>query len=350
MRRAHAVPVIILIIGMAESQPTAASPAYEIVADVFAQVDDSKMRCTEAYNRLNQLSDDVLIPILIDALNRPGGLAKEGTRSFAYDVLALRGAARTERGFQQLVEGLSEPMVAKTCTEALLNAPEEKQADVLEHILQYLKTTNQTKEITIGTGIDGVLRAIANKGRLSGAYVDAIHRILYDAEQAPELRSTAAWVILRITKLGVALQHFQELDAVGMEAAMTALAEQMGELLEDFSREGKSSYDFYAQNRADIKTARQLVVKALQSARAETQTVAFETMVVAYAPDLIVLSSREDYELNPEIRPILEKIAKNHPDPALRHRARDLLDPEIQRRMVAKILGERAQVREQQPD
>lgn len=130
-RRAHTVPVIILIIGMTQLQRSAASPAYELVADVFSQLDESKMRWTEAYNRLGRLSDDILIPIIIESLNRRRGFAKEGTRSFAYDVLARRGAARTERGFQQLVEGLSEPMVAKTCTEALLNAPEQKQADVV---------------------------------------------------------------------------------------------------------------------------------------------------------------------------------------------------------------------------
>ena len=54
-----------------------------------------------------------------------------------------------------------------------------------------------------------------------------------------------------------------------------------------------------------------------------------------------MIRSRDDFELNPELRPLLEKIAVDHPDAFTRMRAASLLDHHNQEQMVGNILRER---------
>lgn len=318
-----------------------------VVEDVLLRIDEHKMTWKEAEDRLNAVPDDALVPALVDALNRSPRFVKEGTRAFLYHRLARSNAASTEKGFQQFVAGLSDPEVSKTCAEALLDAPKEKQEQVIGHIRHYLQTTKQPQEIAVGSGIDGVLRAIARKGEDAIVYVDVIDTILHDTSRVKEVRRAAAGAIVEIKPLAEALKHFQNLDPVGMEAAITAWPQQVAKLVTKVGGTGQSYYD---ENRAVVTALRELVLQVLQSPRAETRAAAFEPMIVAYGPEIVLIRSPEDYEFNPQLRPILQNMAANDPDPGLRERAAKLLDPEFLELKVARLLRERARAQKHPGD
>jgi hypothetical protein len=295
-------------------------------------------------------SDEELIPALVTALNRTPPIRSDKARAWVYLQLAGRDAAQTEIGFDQLLQGLSDSAAASICAKALLNAPTERQDMAVEHIQAYLRTARQPAEpgLTVGPDLDGVLWAIARMGSTGSIYTGAIREILHDPSHPLKVRRDAAWALASVLPLSDAVARFEGLDEVGLEGVMGGLAEQMGELLEKWNAKGKRYSEFYTANRNAITAARALVCDALESPRPETQAAAFEPMMVVYGDDLFVIRSRDDYELNPELRPILEKIAVDHPDAFMRKRVVSLLDHQNQAQMVANILreGERGTHRE----
>lgn len=285
-------------------------------------------------------SDEELIPALVTALNRTPQYESEEMRSWVYAQLARRNTVRTEVGFAQLLKGLADPAVADVCAQALLDAPAEKRDLVVERLRAYLRTATQApqRRSTAGPNLEGVLRAVARLGADGEVYVGSIDAALHNASGDHRVRTAAAWAILRIEKLGDAVEHFSDLDPAGMEAAMNALAEQLGELLSEWNVRSRSSFAFYEENHEDIEATRAIVIRALQSSRAQTRSAAFEPMVAAYGPDIVVIRSPDDYEFNPQLRAVLADMAANDPDPTLRERATKTLDPQILKRRVARLL------------
>jgi len=341
------------------AKPQTMESVQRAVDDILSQYGGGGMRETEAHARLSELPDEAVVVALVTALNREPSL-KEGRHNFAYRMLGVKHAARTEVGFQQLTSGLFKPEVAPDCAEALLDAHPEKQAEALGHIRRYLELTKTPVQANEVNGwrvppsrneldVKGVLRAIASKGASAVAYLDVLDAILRDPERDVDVRTAAASAIVNIKSLHEALKHFQGLDDAGMEGALKAWPRAVAELMHETRKAGKSFRHEYPEL---LDALRQLVVMALHSARPETQEAALEPMGLVYGHDLVVIRSAEDYEYNPQLRPMLENMGRNHPDPGVRSQVQRFLGPQEVDRMVANILRERerqAQQKDQEP-
>lgn len=138
--------------------------------------------------------------------------------------------------------------------------------------------------------------------------------------------------IVRAGARDEALRHLEDLDPVGMGSAIPVCAEQVAKLA------APDAANVSPERHKTLEIARKLVLKALQSPRAETRKAAFEPMIAAFGTDLVVIRSPDDYELQPELRRIFEDMAQNDPDSELRERASYFLDPERLDRKVERIL------------
>lgn len=286
-------------------------------------------------------SDDQLIPALVTALSRTPGYESQRTRAWAYTELIRRNAVQTELGFDQLIRGLSDTAVGDICAQALLSAPEEKEAEVVDPVRRYLLGAKRGNDVRPGiqSGVERVLQDIGKKGKSGLAYVDVLDTILRDQERAVEVRKAAACAIAQIKPLGEAMKNYQGLDAAGMEAAVAAAGARIAQMLSEASKERKPAGTVYQESRDDIETARALVLEALQSPRPETQAAALDAIGLVYGNDIMIVRSADDYELNPELRPLLKGMAQHHPERGVRERVvAGFLDPSVQRRMAQRIL------------
>lgn len=354
--RANRVPrhiagfiVIVAFVVETTAQGNGPNSTQRVVDDVLSQVQSYKMTWVEAERRLDEFSDDAVISAIVTALNREVPLS-EGAHNFAYSILQHKGAARTEAGFRQLIAGLENSEVTSTCVEALLDAPEHKQGEVLEHIRRYLKetktpiTSERSKEghptppakneIYVGR----VLNAIGRKREDAIPYIDTLDSMLRDPERSLHVRTAAAVAITKIKPLPEAVEHFDDLDAAGLEASLKAWARPVAELISEYRKAKKSLRD---ENPLFFQKLRQLTLNGLNSSRPETQEAALEPMACVFSDDLIVIRSREDYEFNPELLPILKRISESHPDTGVRQSVQQLLDPQSIERRVVNILHER---------
>jgi len=327
----------------------ARSSVQETVDEVLSQYRQGAMKEANAHARLKELPHEAVVLSLVTALNREPTL-KEGAHNFSYRMLRDLRAAHTEAGFQQFLFGLWMPAVAPICAEGLLDAPEPKQPDVLAHISRYLdetKTPIRPEKSKEGFPIPpsrseidlkGVLSAINRKGKDALPYVNILDTILRDRERAVDVRSAAAIAITKIKPLPEAIKHFDNLDESGLEASLTAWPQPVAHLISDLRKAGKSLRE---EDPLFFQKLRQFIVDGLNSSRPETQKAALEPMFLVFGNDMLVIRSREDYELNPELRPILEDISANHPDPGFRQRVQQLLSPQSLDKVVEGLYRER---------
>lgn len=360
--RARYVPTILLAtlasFGMI-AQVGATTSVQREVDKILSQYAARETSSVDAYARLKELPEQAVVEALVTVLKREPGL-KEGPHNFSYRMLRDLSAARIEVGFQQLLTGLWKPEIAPVCAEGLLDAPPEKQAEVLEQIRRYLqetKTPVEPKDASARrappsrTEMDfrGVLKAVARKGEGGLPYIEVLDGILRDPLRSVKARTWAAGAIVGIKPLAEALKHFQDLDDAGMEAALKAWPGSVAGLIDETRKAGKSFRDEYPEL---LGTLRQFVLKALRSPRPETQAAALEPINLVYGNDVFVIRSAEDYQVNPELGPLLEQIAANHPDPGVRSQLQRFLDPQAVDLMAKNILRERereAERKERQP-
>lgn len=304
-------------------------------SEVIRQVEAALQRATggtesykDARRALEALASSEVIPAIVDALANPTISQRADMRKLAYSILAYHKAATTKVGYNQLMAGLNDPTpsIQRVCCAALDSTHLAKELNRLSAILVDKTTPERKKE--------AILRQLVGWGRFARSALDTIEAMFADTEEGERVRWFAARAMLNIGGLRRAMQGFQNLDPTGEKVVMWSFARYIGENTSD----GKHLEPEEAKLRPNVQ---RVVFKALQSPDADVQKAAMEAMAVVYNQDLVVIRSREDYELNPELRPILEEIAENHPDSGLRDRVRDFLSPETVDRMVAMILRER---------
>jgi len=261
---------------------------------------------------------------LIDSVEANLPYKDEARRIRAYRKLADAHAAATDRGFHLLADGLSDPAVSDICAAALLRASPDRQAEVVQRVGRFLRTEPEPPMIKEGPGVHGVLRAIGELGTMGAAHLDAVDYVLHDSNRKLETRVAAARAILQIEPLVRALDHAHDLDPCGQEAFLQAWPAQVAKAISKMEQQGESFDDAHPVIMGKLRT---LVVEGLKSPRAETRRAAYGAMAVAYHGDLVIIRSRDDYEVNPELRPILQDMGANDPDPVLRDWAETLLDP-----------------------
>jgi hypothetical protein len=85
-----------------------------------------------------------------------------------------------------------------------------------------------------------------------------------------------------------------------------------------------------------------IFITAIQSSNMETRKAALEALFPGGdLEEYMIVRSRDDYELNPIVEAALMAIATSDPDPSLRERATQALDPEYLDKIAAKVFRER---------
>jgi len=276
----------------------------------------------DALRSLGALPKDPAIQALIGALGNPQVYRRADLRELAYRALALHQGGKTAAGQEQLVRCLDDvtPNIQRICCTALDN-------EVVQQHLAGIKS-ELVDEATEGKRVEALLKKVAGWGLHAEGSFDAVAGIFSNRAKPERLRWFASQAMVEIAGLEGAIPHFQALDPIGEKVIMWSLGRYMGEITSYGNEPGEEDLEHLPQTM-------DLVFGALGSEDADTRAAASQVLsVIEGAGPYIRIHSRDNFEVVPEARTILEEVASSHSDPSVRQRARKMLDPDYMERVV----------------
>ncbi len=275
------------------------------------------------------LPREQVIHAIVDNLEHNPAFENESLRAFGYRVLAERRAAEIESGYLQLLKALEDPVGVRWAIDGLVHAQLEKRSEVAKKLHFLLETDALSEQLT-----KDALRTLRKMGRDVQGSLELVERIWIDRNRDQDVRRDAVLAALEMGALCRVLDRADVVDPIGRKVTLGALASFFGEAAY------RSKLDSDVQHRAK---AQEWVLNEMQSDDMETRSIAFWTLLFVSDFDdyLLIIRSREDYELNPKVKAAITAMAAHDPDPTLRHRAASFLDPENVDKMVAKVLRQR---------
>ena len=310
------------------------------VGDILLRVDSRKMSWSEARERLGAFSNDELVREVARVLREGPLIEDEEARIFAYLQFVDRGAVSTDVGYTELVRGLEDPVVSDICAKGLLDAPADKQDEIVLFVTEFLRTTKDFPRDKIGPGLVGVIHAIPHEAPRARKFVDALGEVLGKDGIGEQVRWAAARVILRTDGLKGAVEVMGDVSPAGKAVILMTFIKYFN----DNEREERELSREDAKQRPKIK---ELVIEAMRHKDFEVRKAARIALTFVFGTGAYVIRSEDDFELDPQYREALEHMADHDPAPELRKSGAFGLDPSLNTKRVGKILRNRSRVRQE---
>ena len=288
-----------------------------MTAPAFCQadeIDDAILRLAqgprqlEAANELYDAEPPRLIPKLISAI-QDGLFESDGGRVLAYQILVGAGGAQSERGLDQLLNGLNDPIVQAESARGLAGAPKAEHprvAEVLGKLLVDRRTSPEALAAAIGT--------LAHFGEAADGQFERISVLFRAREHDESVRWSAAFAMLRIRGVHRAMPEFADLDPVG-EAV----------LLRSLGRYGAETHGSFGLSNTERDGIRAYVLQRLTSFALEVRVAAVESIGGVYGNALFD-EAPGGKRLNAQVQEALQRRAALETDADLRDRIKQFLD------------------------
>ncbi len=255
---------------------------------------------------------EATVPAIVQALRSDERFQGGSLRAMAYRALSDIGGAGTPLGLEQFLIGLHDPLLGVQLDSAssLTLAPADKQPEVVAAFVDRLRAPETPANVK-----HALLHPVSKFGDAAGAALPEIEHIVRDRNGPEDLRMTAAFVLIRTGGPSRAMPVFREMSQPLDKAALLALMR--------FALETKGTLNADIDTRADCRKA---VLEAIDGhADPDLRMTAVQALFATYGDDVYV-ERDAGFDLNPELRKVVERLARSDPDASLRKTTGDMLE------------------------
>ncbi len=327
-------------------------------------------------NTLKQLPLKEVIPAVVDALRNDARFRVVVPRRTLYAILGQLNDRNDERAHQQLLIGLIETdsSIVASCAKALaqLNEHIRKRAVVVllaqwngSHLdqrdpsqsLDQYKVIVKTLAVFGPSAKDFLENAVHLFCSEELVFENRVIR-LRDIMPLPKLesqigegrtsRSSVAYR-LRVLALGTVygIGGVEEVVKLAERDDLDEDAQQM--IVGSFAGLGARSQGTFHTDAAHRERIREIALRGMTSPFENVRKAALQSLVWSFGEDWVVIRSREDYEIHPQLKAALKNMAANDADEALRQQAASSLvqmEERFLERAVENILRKRKKDKE----
>lgn len=304
---------VLCVAGMTTSGTLGEQPSMHDVRDLLLRISDDGDAAT-ALNAILQMRREDAVAGIIDALADPRISRRGDMRETAYRALASLGDDRVSLAREQLIACLSDPSseIVRICCEALDNATLSRQRDLRLSVLKNPMSSRSTKR--------SALADLSRWGEYARGAVETASSILSDADAHEPSRIFAARIMLHAGDLAKNLEHFAQLDSVGMKLVIPELVRHM--------REGRAPARVgELMTMPPLRDATAFVLQALEHEDSGVRGIAIKSLDFLVGDAMFSTVTSSDYELDSEYEVAVRKVVDTDNDQTLKFLAMKLLDP-----------------------
>lgn len=265
-----------------------------------------------AKQMFDQIADAELIQDGL-AFLRKNSVLSDTVREHCFELLATRGAAKTEEGFRLFIDGLLDPSVQRWSVAGLAYVPAERRRETVRH---FVRVSTLADVCAPDDVIRKALGILQRWGEAAEAALPYVEQAFHSSQCSNQARSLAAKAMLSTSPMD-AIKHFKPEDRALVLGPLGFMASTT-----------RGQFDGQTSTKEQIRA---YVRDAMRSEETDTRKQAVVALGPVYGKDLLVGSREEGYSVNQEYLDALKEMASSDPDEELRTQAQSVLDTMDQR-------------------